>query len=169
MNNRKKWTLTAVILVTVCILTVGVAYARYQTELQNTLKFQTRNTLSVAQQQWQQLDGAYVLTFTMAQKSENSRIYLAASEGITAPENMQVILTLPGEDAVQLQATAEPIIENSILATVFGTGYVFRFLDTEGNELTFDMTTAEYTLTVAGLDSAAEHASLLRLFVEQAQ
>lgn len=167
MSNRRKWVYTAIALMLCCLLLVGVAYARYQAQLQNTIQFQTGQLqmLALAKQEWTQSEDMYQLTFSVGEAAENCRIYLAASDGVTAPEKMQVILTFP--EGESLQATAEPIYDNSILASLFGTGYAFRFLDAGGNEITFDLTTADYSLTVAGMDGAAEQASLLRLFVEQ--
>lgn len=161
-------------------------------------------SLNLSNQSWSQgEDGSYVLTFTMDETVENCRIYLAVSKGVTQPDALTVTLQLPpdpnatessgqteattvptdpsaGETIVVepqfdgLIATAEEIPSISALGALFGSGYVYRFLDGEAEdenreEIIFDLVAGEYVLTVTGLENAANTTSLLRLFVEYAQ
>lgn len=192
MKRYKMW-LAAAALAAAMILLVGTAYARYREELVGDQAFQAKpaEALTFASQQWQvDEDGNRVLTFSLAQTAEDCRVYLAVSEGVTAPENLQIMLTLPAEPTVSvaedgtetvaapepetLIAQAEAITQGSALYSLFGPGYVFRFYETEGSEAGEQISAekrmdlkseAIYTLTVSGLSSAVEQTSLLRLFV----
>lgn len=161
-------------------------------------------SLNLSNQTWTEgEDGSYVLTFTMTEAVEDCRIYLAVSTGVTQPDKLTVTLQLPqdpnatepsesteattlptdpitGETvAVEvpfdgLIATAEEIPSISALSALFGSGYVYRFLDGEAEdeireEIIFDLAAGEYVLTVSGLEDAANTTSLLRLFIEYAQ
>lgn len=196
-NRRWTWLLTAVLLTVALVLSVGTAFGRYRSEIFGNLNFQVKamEQLTFQTQQWAQAeDGSYTLTFTMAEAAENCRMYMAVSEGVTAPESLTVTLTVPpapAEDGQQteaedqtaaepetqtpgepivLTATMQQITAGSSLYGLFGSGYVFRFADVEtGEELFLDLTTDfTYTLTINGLQIAAEQTSLLRLFVEYA-
>lgn len=194
-KRRLTWLLTAFLLMISLLLAVGITFGRYRTEIFGNLIFQVKplKQLAFQSQQWAQAeDGSYTLTFTMAEANENCRIYLAVSEGITAPDALQVTLTLPvvtteenleaqeeaGDSSetpeevlpVVLTATMEQITEGTALYGTFGSGYVFRFYDAEtGEQITLDLVAGSaYVLTVTGLQSAAEQTSLLRLFVEYA-
>lgn len=169
-KNRIVWLLAAILLTAALVFSVGSAYARYREEFSGDFIFQAKplDTLDFSQEQWQRTEDGYALTFSMLRDEPRCRVFLAASQGISAPENLTVTLTIPGEEPVILQATAEQIPEVSALSALFGAGYVFRFLDEQtGQELTLELTAeAVYTLTVQGLESAAQQTSLLRLFVE---
>lgn len=184
MGNRKKLSLAVFLLIAALVLSMGVAYARYQEESGGDLFFQVKplEELSIATQEWTQVGDAYMLTFSMSQEEENCRIFLAVSDGVALPENLEVVLTMSNPESIEpltYTATVEAISESSALHSVFGSGYVFRFREmltdaetgeeTPGEELIFDLTTEIYTLTVRGLDSAAAETSLLRLFVEYAE
>lgn len=196
-NRRITWLLTVIVLTAALVLSVGTAYARYKSELSGDLAFQVKpmEQLSFQTQQWTQgEDGSHILTFSMAESGEKCRMYLAVSEGITAPESLAVTLTLPPEETetlpeegleaqteteeqetpnapIVLTATMQQITEGSSLYALFGSGYVFRFFHEETGEEIFLNLIADfsYTLTVSGLQSAAAQTSLLRLFVEYAQ
>lgn len=160
-------------------------------------------SLQLSDQTWTQgEDGSYVLTFTMTEAVEDCRVYLAVSKGVTQPDALTVTLQLPpdpnaaetdgptettvptdpetGETIAaepqfeSLTATVEEIPNISALGALFGSGYVYRFLDgdteTENrSEIIFDLAAGEYVLTVSGLENAANTTSLLRLFIEYAQ
>jgi hypothetical protein len=169
-NHRIPLLLTALLLIAVVALSLGV-YARYREEISGDPAFQVKPMaqLRIAQQKWQQAEDAAVLTFSMEQAAQ-THVYLAMSEGVTAPGNVEVLLTLPGVEPVTLLATGSEIPEVSGLKALFGSGYVFRFLDPEtGEEQILELPTEECVLTVRGLDAATEQTSLLRLFVEYAQ
>lgn len=170
-QKRRLWALAAAIMAIVVVLSAGVAYARYMDKTSGSLSFRIKGLpeLEMAQQEWKQVgEQTYALTFRMKNAAENCVIFLAMSEGISAPEQIQVYLTLPG--GVTLQATGEAIFPESNLYSAFGGGYVFRFLDgASGQERILDLTTQEYVLNVVGLASAAEEISLLRVFIEYAE
>ena len=176
MKSKKNWTVALGALTVAAALLVGITYARYREELVGDQSFQPKPAQQVAfaSRQWQaDEEGNWVLTFSVENAVENCRVYLAVSEGVTQPENLQITLTVPGEltqDPVTLTATGQEITPGSALYSVFGTGYVFRFYeagDQAAGEMTLDLKKDEtYTLTVSGLSSAAEQTSLLRLFVD---
>lgn len=174
MRNRKVLSLllAALLLVAAGGLAIGTAYARYREVLTGDPAFQVNPTdqLTIADQQWQQVEDNYVLTFTMEKTSPGCRVFLAMSEGVHTPETLTVTLTLPGVEPAVLQATAATIPEGTPLYKMFGPGSVFRFADADtGEEALLDLTTQPYTVTVQGLGEAAQQASLLRLFVERVQ
>ena len=174
MNNiRRKLLLTVAILALAATMMLGISFARYQMQISGTVNLQAANyvPLTLVTEGWQKVDNQDVLNFSIAESAQTCRIYLAASEGISAPENMQVTLTLPGKEPQIFTATVEKISSQSVLGTFFGEGYVYVFLDeTTGQELSFDLTAEkEYSLTITQTDGAASQPAMLRLFVEQAQ
>lgn len=170
-HRRILLALATVIMVAAVVLSAGVAYARYMDKTSGDFAFKVKGLpeLAMTQQEWQQIgENTYTLTFTMKNAVENCVLFLAMSEGISAPEQIQVYMSLPG--GAYLQATGEAILPGSDLYATFGGGYVFRFLDGEtGEERTLDLTTQEYALNVVGLESAVEEISLLRVFIEYAE
>ncbi|MBQ4333674.1 MAG: hypothetical protein IJC33_07845 [Clostridia bacterium] len=172
MRNKKRISLLLAVLLLVAAgaLVIGPAYARYREVLTGDPAFQVNpaEQLAIADQQWQQVEDTYVLTFTMEKTSPDCRVFLAMSEGVHAPEAVTVTLTLPGAEPVDLQATAATIPAGTPLYRLFGPGSVFRFVDADtGEEAVLDLATQPYTVTVHGLSQAAQQASLLRLFVER--
>lgn len=191
MKNKTNyvWILVLVVLLTAAMLAVGVAYGRYRTDITGDLIFQAKpwDGIAFSAQQWSQKEGDAVLTFSMAEDVTQCRVFLAMSEGVTDPTSVKVTLTIPLDsyedeegktvtpEPLVLTAAGEPITEDSSLYALFGSGYVFRFMEeveeTEAAvELILDLETDKsYVLTVSGLDAAAEQTSLLRLFVENVQ
>lgn len=191
MKNKTNyvWILVLVVLLTAAMLAVGVAYGRYRTDITGDLIFQAKpwDGIAFSAQQWSQKEGDAVLTFSMAEDVTQCRVFLAMSEGVTDPASVEVTLTIPLDsyedeegktvtpEPLVLTAAGEPITEDSSLYALFGSGYVFRFMEeveeTEAAvELILDLETDKsYVLTVSGLDAAAEQTSLLRLFVENVQ
>lgn len=171
--DRYVMVLTVLFLAAALVLSLGTAYARYMEQVNGDQGFVARplETPQLSQQSWQQVDDAYVLSFSMGETAQTYRIFLAVSEGVTQPEQLEVTLSLPGEEenTITLQAVPEQIQDASALHALFGTGFAYRFLDAEtAEELLFELSNETYTLTVKGLDGAAEYASLVRLFVEKA-
>lgn len=175
-RNRRFLVLVCVLLAAVLVLSFGNAFGRYLEALTGDQPFQVKpaNALKITQQ-WKQVDDAYVLTFTAGEHAGNCRVYLAVSQGVTAADLLEISLAEPismetGGVAplpVILSATAQPITEGSAIYALFGSGTAFLFVDAEtGKEKAFDLSRGAYTVTVRGLDSAAELTSLLRLFVE---
>ncbi len=179
MNKQKHIALLAVVilLLTAVILSLGLTYARYRTEIVGDLAFSAKPVEQpvLSGQSWNTTQDADVLTFSLEKSAENVRLYLAVSEGVVISDAVTVSLTLPaaedgGEETV-VQAAAQEIEEGSALHTLFGAGHVFRFVDeVSGQELLQDLQAdTAYVLTVTGLDTAVEHTSLLRLFIERMQ
>ena len=172
MDNRRGTVLWAALLVLaiVVVLFSGTAYARYRAELTGNMQFQAKplEQIHMAGQTWKSTKDVCVLTFSLKEDAGTCRVYLAVSQGVTAPEALQVTLTVPGEEPVTVVGAQTPIAEGSALGAQFGPGTVFRFPgETDGGELQLELTAdTQYTVTVRGLPSAAEQASLLRLFVE---
>jgi len=175
MGNRRGKVLLAVLLILAggIALFSGTAYGRYQAELVADLLFQAKplDQISIAQQTWTPQEDGCILTFTLEKDAGPCRVFLAVSEGVTSPEVLEVILTVPGDTPVVVEGLREPIAENSAMDALFGPGFVFRFPgEEEGEELQVELSAGvQYTLTVRGLPSAAEQTSLLRLFIERAQ
>lgn len=192
MRNKKLIVLllAAVLLVASVGLMFTPAAARYRAELLGDLIFQAKplEKLSFSASDWVVTEAGCTLTFSMTQDVEKCRVYLAISEGVVAAESLQVLLTVPGETPMVLEGTCEPIPEVSDLAKRFGQGHVYYFYvepevpegtdETEATQATEDPEEPEewvfspkadetFTLTVTGLDSAAQATTLMRLFVEK--
>lgn len=167
-QNRHPF-LPLIFLTLVLMLTAGVAYARYVAVLNGDQGFQVKpsGTL-IDQHRWQKNGDTYVLTFTAGDAADACRVYLAVSEGVRGADQLRVSLMVPEKEAAV--ASISPILESSSMYTHFGPGNTFHFYDEEtGEELVLALSGKTCTLTVEGLESAAELTSLLRLFVEQVQ
>ncbi len=163
-NKRLLWITAIALMVLAVTVSAGVAYARYMDRVNQDffLTVKAQPELALAHQVWTQDGDDYVLEFQMVAAAENCRVFLAVSEGVTAPENLQVSLTMP-DGSTTLFAAGTEILETSSLYHTFGGGYVFHFPDV------LDLTSQSYTLRVEGLTAAAQEASLLRLFIEYAK
>lgn len=187
-NKRRVFVLlaAAILLTATVVVAVSPAMARYRAELMGDMIFQADapDKLQFSANNWSVTANTCTLTFSMAQDVEKCKIYLAVSEGVVVPETLQVSLQVPGEEPVKLEGTCQPIPEVSGLAKRFGKGYVYCFYveqeepvippasaePEEPEEWIFSPKAEEtFTLTVTGLRSAAEAATLMRLFVEQAE
>lgn len=178
MSKRKSLLITAAVifLLAAVLLSFGAGYARYRTEIKGDLEFgiQPLDLPDIEQIAWKQDGAGHILVFKPNRSMLGCRLYLAVSEGVTAPENLVVELSYVQEgEANLLRAAMEPITEESGLKIQFGSGYVFRFYDpVTCEEHLLDLSADDelaYTLAVTGLDTAAEYESLLRLFVEPTQ
>lgn len=187
MRNRVAYLLSGLCLVITAVLIFGISYARYQESISGDQGFLARplEQLTFSTQKWEQNgEGEYVLKFSLQETAESCRMYLATSEGIKMPENLDVTLTLPAtlttetlddgteitlfHEPVVMVAVAQQITESSPIYSLFGPGYVFCFSNDEtGEENILTLETGKtYVLTIGGVQQAAEQASLLRLFVE---
>lgn len=191
MRNKKiiVLLLVAILLMASAALMFTPATARYRAELLEDLIFRAKplDKLCFSASNWVVVEAGGTLTFSMIKDVEKCRVYLAVSEGIAAPENLQVFLMLPGETSVVLEATCRPIPEASELGRRFGLGYVYYFYiesefpegtglpeATEGSEereewVFSPKANERFTLMVIGLESAAQEVSLMRLFVEKVE
>lgn len=172
-NIRRKLLLTVAVLVLAATMMLGISYARYQMQISGTVSLQAANheQVTLLTDGWVTVDGEDVLNFSIAESEQICRVYVMASEGISAPEDLQITLTLLGEEPQIFSATAKIIHSQSIFGTFFGEGYVYEFLDSSsGNELSFELTSDQlYRLTVTQTEGAASQPAMLRLFVEQTQ
>lgn len=179
MNKRKSLILLLVttLLLAAVMFSFGIGYARYRTEITGDLEFGVHplDLPEIRQIAWRQDGDSYILTFTPERTMRASKIYLAVSEGVTAPESLSVSLSyLKDEEVITQRAVMQPITDGTELKLQFGAGHVFRFYDVSGEEVLLDLIADEetpiaYTLTVGGLDAAAEYQSILRLFIEPTQ
>lgn len=193
MRKKNRWflALACLVIATAVTLAFSGTFARYLEMLTGDQAFQVKpmDPLQITQKwMWNADDNAYVITFTAGEQAKNCKVYLAVSEGVTNAQSLQVEMTAPvlsGEtpteateetvaetlpETVTLQAAGSAITEGSAIYNLFGSGTVFQFQNVETQEeLVFDLSQYTYTITVRGLDSAAELTSLLRLFVEYVQ
>ena len=159
------------VLVLTLVLTCGPAMARYLESWAEDQGFWAKplEPLNITQS-WQQQDGVHTIRFTAGETAENCRVYLAATQGVTKPEQLRVTLTVRSaatQTNVTLTGVPEPIVAGSAMDGLFGPGTVYRFYDDAGQEVVGNLTAAA-NLTVHGLENGAEVTSLLRLFVENA-
>ena len=172
-NRRLIYWLTAFLLLVALVLSVSVAYARYREELIGDFGIQAKplEPVSFTKETWTRTEDSLELAFSVGQVESGFRIYLAMSEGFTDMEKVSVSLAIPNEAMTQLPATGEKIQPASGIYHLFGDGHVFRFLDVQtGQELFVELQPdVTYVLTISGLEDAAEHTGLVRLFVEYAE
>ena len=169
-QSRVLLMLSAVVVLTL-VLTCGPAFARYLESWAEDQGFWAKplEPLYISQS-WQQQDDAHTIRFTAGEDAGRCRVFLAATQGVTKPEQLQVTLTVRDaatQTAVTVTGTPQPIVAGSAMHGMFGPGTVFRFYDAAGQEITADLTAAA-NLTVHGLENGAQATSLLRLFVENA-
>lgn len=172
MNKRNRILLMAsgVLAVAALVLTCGPALARYMETWTEDQGFQAKplEPLKI-NKSIQQLDGEYVIKFTAGSAAERCRVFLAASQGVTDPANLQITLTVKDADSGNICTVIgqpEQIAEGTVMYDSFGPGTVFRFYDEQGREVPADLRIVAGKLTVMGLEDATEVTSLLRVFVE---
>lgn len=92
-----------------------------------------------------------------ASRDQAFSVELVTSLSVEDPEKLDVILTVPREDGtlVEYIGEAEELMEGTRYHTTYGDGWVYRFVDEEGNELSLPLKGGElrYTncvLTVMG-------------------
>ena len=194
MRNKKSLfaLLAAVLLMATVFMAFSPAIARYREELIADLLFQAEpvEKLDFLTSQWTMEEDTCTLTFSLNQDVEKCRIFLTVSEGVTNTEPLQVSLNAPGEPYVMVEGTCEQIPEVSSLEKLVGPGNVYYFYvspeESEETEEASQPGEAEesedleewifspkagqtFVLTVTGLESAAEAATLVRLFAERVE
>lgn len=188
MKQRKLYMLLGVILVIGCLVaTIGITFARYRTQWNSHMGFQVervgRVQLGTVQDAaftttpatWTETDGIRQLTFAVsnglsisdhADIGQNVRLQLVASLGAWQADSKEIITLTVGDKTYT--ATASPIPEGSTLHTKFGDGWVFRFVDADGNEYTGQLSgaTFQYIPMELSMNSQAiSDTSLLQLQV----
>lgn len=176
----------AALLVAGCLIAaVGISFARYRTEHGDGISFQVdqrgrlvlgsaeEDVFTTNQTAWASTDSGKQLQFAVANgTSETDRTTVTQKVSIrvigslgawNADSEQKMYLTVAGE---QFEAAVIPIVQGTALHTQFGDGWEFRFLDSDGKELTWELDGAQWNYlqmqlsvdTVSVLDT-----SLLRL------
>lgn len=175
MNKRNMFPLlVALCIVGALVLTVGVSQARFRENWTETLPFQPEGEENLILHQdgdWIAEQNTRKLTFSLentdTQVSEG-KIYILVSEGIEAPEKLNITLTAPDGQYI---AQAQPIVPGSVLHMRFGDGWAYRFLNTQGQEKTWTLQPSgqqSFDLTVEHSGEINYH-SLLRVVATKAQ
>ena len=168
MIKGNKFALLGILCVVTLLLTVGATLARFRENVTDSLVFQpaTPESLTLRSDSgWSTQGSVSRLSFTLentTQQLETGKIYLLASMGIQSGDDLSIVLT-HGEN--QYTAVAQPIEEGSAQYQSFGAGWVYRFLDEQGQELLWPMEAQSEKaclLTVESKENADYH-SLLRL------
>ena len=104
---------------------------------------------------WQTVDGVPQLTLAaangisdteFAEYDQSIRLRLIGSLGLwTGADTAQIFLLM--EDGTKLQATATPIVEGTAMYVSHGEGWVYSFLDAEGEELTRNLAGGKLSYT----------------------
>ena len=157
-----KMGLASVLGIACLLLCVGVTWSRYRSEVSSDLNYTARvpsqvYLWGVLQEDgsyaelpgtWQLATGSSEIDFTItngidggeekedifAQTDINLLIRIAATEGIKAGENVEILLRLNDENGTFYNAVPIEINENSSLHDTFGSGWLYCFRDTEGKE-----------------------------------
>lgn len=158
-NPMPRLGLAALLVLVSIMLTVGVAWGRYRTELEPfEYWFAPRTQESVylwggkENDSYTPLPGSWtvgesesILPFLVSngissEFSENDvqiTVQLAATEGILSADNLTLQLAVvDGETEPVYTAKAEAIGQDTALYDEFGAGWLYRFYDEEGKELT---------------------------------
>lgn len=161
-NPMPRLGLAALLMLVSIVLTVGVAWGRYRTELDPfTYWFVPRNAEAVylwggkANDTYTELPGSWtvaesesILPFLVSNgiSSEFSQtdvritIQLAATEGILDGKNLTLQLAVvDGETEPVYSSRAEQIKEGTTLYDEFGGGWLYRFYDDAGNEMSWTL------------------------------
>lgn len=176
----------ALFLVIVCLVAaVGVSFARYRVEQMENLRFQTgtnamiflgcveEDTFVHRQGSWENQEDQMQIQFAVsngtsaqefAQADQQVRLRVIASLGAWSEENTDCLyLTV---NNTTYTAAVERITEGSALHTQFGDGWVFRFLDAQGEELSWTLPGGDLRYIPMQLSFAADaitDTSLLQL------
>lgn len=170
--NSSRWYALglAVILMAGCMmLSIGRAFARYRLDSEVDIRFTNRMAVRLgtmvedafvpdAAPEWTEIwlpDGsAAVLDFAIYNDPEYGedamvRIRLVGSLNAWNPTGNPIMTITDGtllEDGTKQTwtATAEPIGTDTALYHTFGSGWVFRFLDENGQELTWDLNIGDW-------------------------
>ena len=177
MRNKRivAMTIVAVLLLVAAVsVAVSPVAARYRSELANDIIFQgmPADPLKFDISNWSMEAGECHFTFSLDRDLEKCRIYLVISEGVTAPDSIEVALIQPDDSLEPIKAVYKQIPEVSELTKRFGSGHFYYFCSNEETEeeSVFSLKADQnFTLTVTGLNEAAEMTSLVRLFVERAE
>lgn len=168
MRKGNTFALLGILCVVTLLLTVGATLARFRETVTDSLVFQPETPESLTLRSdsgWSTQGSVSSLSFTLentTQQPETGKIYLLASAGIQSGNDLSIVLT-HGEN--QYTAVAQSIEKGSALYQSFGAGWVYRFYDSQGQELLWPMepqSEQACQLTVESKSNRDYH-SLLRL------
>lgn len=192
MNQRKPNRIVwyslalALLLCTAFLVTsTGTAFARYRTERSAKVTFEVREpeqiclgtlaldgTFRTSLPAWTTGDDVPTLTLAVAngtsadECSQRDQIFSLRLVGTLGMETAPMYLTLPGEET-QITATITPITEGTALYHTHGGGWIYTFLDEEGEELSWTLPGGELShvsLTVT-MNAPPETLSLIQPMV----
>lgn len=175
MNKRNMFPLLVMLCVIgALILTVGVSQARFRENWTETLPFQPEGEENLVLHQdsnWVENQGLRQLTFSLKNtdtEASGGEIYVLVSNGIEDPDKLKITLITQGS---RYTAQAQSIVPGSVLHKSFGDGWVYRFLDDQGQEKTWTLQPADlqtFVLTVENSEEIHYH-SLMRLVAKKTQ
>lgn len=168
MRKGNTFALLGILCVVTLLLTVGATLARFRENATDSLVFQlaTPESLTLRSDSgWSTQGSLSSLSFTLentTQQPETGKIYLLASKGIQSGDDLSIVLTY-GDN--QYTAVAQPIEDGSALYHSFGSGWVYQFLDEQGQELLWPMEAQSKLACLLTVESKndADYHSLLRL------
>lgn len=153
MKHRKLYMLLGILLIVGCLVAaIGISFARYRDHWKGNMGFQaekvgrlhlgtvTNDTFSAKQAAWEQTESGWQMLFAVgngisendhAQIDQRVTLQMVASLGAWSDQSAGAIALKVGKTTYT--ATASRIPTGSALHTKFGDGWVFQFVDTEGN------------------------------------
>ena len=170
------------------VLSVGVAFGRYRTKLDPFVYWfapkaeskiylwgvDSQNGLSGLPGSWTLSQGGSTLDFAVTNGASNqysgSDLSFVVQVAVTSGAGNTLDLTLtPSGETAGTKAKVTRIAENTKLYEEFGEGWLYRFYDTEGNELTWTLAGGKLSEFRASLlcegEIDEETASLMQLQV----
>lgn len=175
----------AALLVVGCLMAaLGVSFARYRTEEKDGIRFHPAQTARVylgymengsficQQNSWVATGNGLQLSFAISNGRTNSSyahadqqavVRLVASLGAWQENSTESIHLFVGNQFYV--AEAERITEGSALFDQFGDGWVFRFVDEDGNEYMWDLPGGSFSWIEMQLDTTISDIGLLQLQV----
>lgn len=161
-NPMTRLGLAALLILVSVMLTVGVAFGRYRTELDPFEYWfaprdpdsvylwggKTGETFEPLPGSWTVEESGGILPFLVtngiksefAEKDVTFAVQIAATEGILDGSNLNLELSVvDGEKEPAYMAKAEEITAGTQFYAEFGGGWLYRFCDEEGNEMTWTL------------------------------
>lgn len=167
MSRRKNISALGLIFVLIAVsaaLTIGVAWGRFRTELTGNIHFQNRQPAEIClyggkddtgyidlPDQWTVTESGAGSSLSLlvtngtiekyAQNDVNFYLRLATTDGIGDAENLKISLYVNTIDGAvsAYDAVAQAISQDTQMYEQFGSGWVYRFYDTDGNEAEFSL------------------------------
>ena len=150
------------ILIITMILSIGSAYGRYITALSgdNTVTVRPKEEAYVAESEWTGTAGTYIKTFAFGNAEGEDVIEkdLAVRVRLFAPADAESLTVMLEAEGKVFVANVYQLSEKTPMFNDRGEGNVYKFLDANGEELSFFLeggqaTQYEMAITVLGADS----------------